>query len=231
MSQSSDRIRNLLRELSDISEMSNKNNTYNINIYDNSNFYNNMSRGNENNNLSESRPRTSGNGDLNNTQLPFENTNQSLNSDNSTDTPENNRNVTRVTAQVIPIRTDLFNNGTDNLSNEITEMIQNNLENILNGNLPTLPSLSSLNSTNNNANETPQDDKPLSLDILNRKTNIIIIGADKVDKEKCNICNEFYNLNDICRINNLCGHYFHQRCIDMWYSEKSICPECNQIIT
>lgn len=226
---SSDRIRNVLRELSDISEMSNKNNTYNINIYDNSNFYNIMPRGNENNNLSEPRQRIPRNGDLNNTHTPFENTNQSINSDNSTDTPVNNRNVTRVTAQVIPIRTDLLN-GNENLSNEITEMIQNNLENILNGNLPSLQELSPLNQSNNSIMETPPEDKPLPLDLLNRNTNIFIIGADRVDREKCNICNELYRLNDICRINNLCGHYFHQHCIDMWYSEKSICPECNQIV-
>ena len=30
--------------------------------------------------------------------------------------------------------------------------------------------------------------------------------------------------------NKLCGHYFHQECIDIWYSEKNMCPECNQIV-
>ena len=50
------------------------------------------------------------------------------------------------------------------------------------------------------------------------------------DEVKCHICNEDYTDLDICRKNNICGHFFHQSCIDNWYSRKKKCPICNQLI-
>lgn len=53
---------------------------------------------------------------------------------------------------------------------------------------------------------------------------------DNPDEIKCHICNEDYTDLDICRKNKICGHFFHQHCIDNWYSNKKKCPICNQYI-
>ena len=50
------------------------------------------------------------------------------------------------------------------------------------------------------------------------------------DEVKCHICNEEYDDLDICRKNKLCNHFFHQSCIDNWYSRNKKCPICNQYI-
>ena len=46
----------------------------------------------------------------------------------------------------------------------------------------------------------------------------------------CAICNESFINNNICRKNIKCNHYFHQKCIDTWYSENNKCPQCNQLL-
>ena len=65
---------------------------------------------------------------------------------------------------------------------------------------------------------------------LTEKTEVFIIDDNNIDDGKCPICNEKYETNNICRRNKMCGHYFHQKCIDLWVSDKNICPECNQKI-
>ena len=70
----------------------------------------------------------------------------------------------------------------------------------------------------------------LSLGDILSKTKIIIYRDIDNSEDKCHICNEGYNEFDICRSNNLCGHYFHQTCIDHWYSSNTKCPICQQVI-
>ena len=66
-------------------------------------------------------------------------------------------------------------------------------------------------------------------ELLNKTTNILYKDIDDAD-EKCHICNEIYTEFDICRRNTLCGHYFHQTCIDNWYTLNTKCPICQQVI-
>lgn len=77
----------------------------------------------------------------------------------------------------------------------------------------------------------------VSLSVLNTNTNIRLfsdirdtINDEESLEEKCHICNVEYTDNDILRVNNSCGHYLHQVCIDHWYSNHNKCPICNQIL-
>ena len=69
----------------------------------------------------------------------------------------------------------------------------------------------------------------LTLAQLNEKTTVYIQDTAN-ENDKCPICNENYTDNCIYRKNIACGHYFHQGCIDTWYSENYKCPVCNQDI-
>ena len=72
-------------------------------------------------------------------------------------------------------------------------------------------------------------ERPLTLNTLNNKTEIFIYRQINIEEQdRCSICNEIYKDNDICRKNTMCNHFFHQKCIDIWYSDKNICPVCNQ---
>ena len=71
----------------------------------------------------------------------------------------------------------------------------------------------------------------LSLSDIITKTSLFVCKGDTTElEEKCHICNESYNEFDICRKNNICGHYFHQSCIDNWYSRHNKCPICQQSV-
>ena len=59
-----------------------------------------------------------------------------------------------------------------------------------------------------------------------KERDLVIIGS--LDTKFGKYISEEYNDNSIYRKNISCGHYFHQGCIDTWYSEKNKCPICNQ---
>ena len=80
---------------------------------------------------------------------------------------------------------------------------------------------------NTPATNTQQD--YLTLAQLNEKTTVYIQDT-ALPADKCPICNELYTDNCVYRKNIACGHYFHQGCIDTWYSENYKCPVCNQDI-
>jgi len=46
----------------------------------------------------------------------------------------------------------------------------------------------------------------------------------------CSICHDNFKLNEFKRQLNLCGHTFHKKCIDKWFiSNKNLeCPLCRQ---
>ena len=72
MSNISDRLRNLLRELSDISEKSSRSNVYNIHLYENNNFYNSLPKEGQqvnNPNLGNTNLETTNNSFLENTNI------------------------------------------------------------------------------------------------------------------------------------------------------------------
>ena len=50
------------------------------------------------------------------------------------------------------------------------------------------------------------------------------------DFEKCSICLEPINENDIVREIKKCKHSFHIKCIDEWFQNNIKCPNCNQDI-
>tara|TARA_B110000208_G_C11723131_1_gene413532 strand:+ start:548 stop:1048 length:501 start_codon:yes stop_codon:yes gene_type:complete len=68
----------------------------------------------------------------------------------------------------------------------------------------------------------------VSISQLIANTGTILYKCLENGEEKCHICNEPYNDDDICRQNNVCKHYFHQMCIDNWYSGNNKCPICQQ---
>ena len=70
----------------------------------------------------------------------------------------------------------------------------------------------------------------LSLSNILNKTELFIYKTIEDPEDKCHICNEQYSELDICRKNKICNHYFHQICIDNWYSSHNKCPICQQII-
>ena len=96
--------------------------------------------------------------------------------------------------------------------------------------------INSIMNTSNITGTTPQNNinvdsvnssisNRLSIRSLNQNTEVFITDNPM---DKCSICNETYEDNNICRKNNICGHTFHQSCIDTWFGEHSHCPICNQ---
>ena len=59
-------------------------------------------------------------------------------------------------------------------------------------------------------------------------SNTTIELFNNEENDICTICRQQFNDRSIIRKINVCGHYFHQGCIDTWYSEKYKCPICNQ---
>ena len=145
------------------------------------------------------------------------------------DTRRNNNPISgRVISTTIPIvtrtnivRTQSNNEVNENENNE--EIINNVTQNVIQEALRNMIDSNVSDELNNFTNE----QIPLNLNILNDNTEIFI---NNNIEEICAICNENYSTNKICRKNNKCGHYFHQKCIDTWYSENNKCPQCNQLI-
>lgn len=128
---------------------------------------------------------------------------------NRTETNDNGspRYTTEINA-TIDYELDMSNIGTVfNITDALTASIANSLENIDN----LYPNRLSIR------------------ELLSKTTNIIYKDISDAE-EKCHICNEIYTEFDICRRNNLCEHYFHQKCIDNWYTLNTKCPICQQNI-
>jgi len=85
---------------------------------------------------------------------------------------------------------------------------------------------------------TSAENNSVSLRTLNNLTNISLFSSIKEEindeesiEHKCHICNVEYVDDDILRVNSICGHYFHQICLDQWFSSHNKCPICNQVLT
>ena len=51
------------------------------------------------------------------------------------------------------------------------------------------------------------------------------------NNEICAICRDSMNENNIVRRINICGHYFHNLCIDSWFELRNTCPNCRELVT
>ena len=62
--------------------------------------------------------------------------------------------------------------------------------------------------------------------------NNYLCKAEKIKKEdpllneKCFICLDNYEYNQLKRVLPSCKHCFHKKCIDKWLKEKASCPIC-----
>ncbi|KAL4476287.1 hypothetical protein ABPG74_010020 [Tetrahymena malaccensis] len=56
------------------------------------------------------------------------------------------------------------------------------------------------------------------------------IDMNKNEQEECTICLEGYQEEDKVRI-SICGHLYHQICIDQWLVAHTNCPYCRQELT
>ena len=63
--------------------------------------------------------------------------------------------------------------------------------------------------------------KPSKDNISNYK-----IKKNIIDNE-CIICLEPFLKNDKLSIINKCGHYYHSKCLNLWFKKKESCPLCN----
>ena len=59
-------------------------------------------------------------------------------------------------------------------------------------------------------------------------SSLMLVSSEDVGSEEnvCAICQNQYNESDILRKLNSCGHYFHARCLEEWFSNHSNCPVC-----
>ena len=82
-----------------------------------------------------------------------------------------------------------------------------------------------INPGNNNSNK-------LSIKELSEKTELLFLIDNNHEflEEKCSICTNNYELNDILRKVNICNHIFHQKCIDIWLNDNITCPICRRNI-
>ena len=59
-----------------------------------------------------------------------------------------------------------------------------------------------------------------------------IISSYKLKKNnklmtECIICLEPFHKKDNISIINKCGHYYHTKCLCLWFKRKKSCPLCN----
>ena len=83
--------------------------------------------------------------------------------------------------------------------------------------------------TNTFLNLSQSTNEAITLHNLNSLTNLITTTDNREflsETEKCSICSEHYNENQIIRQIIRCNHSFHHQCIDTWLSTNSTCPIC-----
>ena len=141
--------------------------------------------------------------------------------------PTSSSNGVRTTTRsaIIPIP---LNSSQEDISSRIQNVVNTIINDTDNGNIHTIP-MSNLTAElmGNPLQVTQNINTCLSLTTINNNTEVFI---NNDISQKCHICNEFYKENDICRKVIKCEHYFHQSCIDTWFSENNKCPICNQIV-
>lgn len=47
------------------------------------------------------------------------------------------------------------------------------------------------------------------------------------NNNECIICLEPFLKKDNISIINKCGHYYHAKCLSLWFKRKESCPLCN----
>ena len=60
-------------------------------------------------------------------------------------------------------------------------------------------------------------------------TNTILSNNLVYNTDTCSICYEHFKLNEYYRILPICKHFFHKKCIDMWFYndiKNMKCPIC-----
>ncbi len=67
--------------------------------------------------------------------------------------------------------------------------------------------------------------KPTNDNITNYK---IKKNFNNFNDNECIICLEPFLKKDKLSIINKCGHYYHAKCLDLWFKRKESCPLCNQ---
>jgi hypothetical protein len=54
-----------------------------------------------------------------------------------------------------------------------------------------------------------------------------LIIPNQIITDNCSICLEYYKPNEnYCKL--MCGHNFHEMCVDSWLKVKSCCPVCRE---
>ena len=121
--------------------------------------------------------------------------------------------------------------------------------------IPSIPSIPSTLFTRPNRNSTTRDNieisfsNPIPLDLSNIfgslfpetnttsivthntvMTNTTIETVDNNIDERCSICHDSYNENNVIRRINCCGHFFHCNCVDTWLATHITCPICRRDI-
>ena len=216
--------------LNSIQESNSAPNIFNFNFNTYTNCYNSSLNSNANN--TESSVDSGGESDtmINNEEITAE---IEITENNTQISPETLNNIlprrgvqTTTRSAIVPIS---MNSSSEDISNRLQEVVNS----IINDTDP--PSLQPISAgismtpiiSEGIINSNQQNNQRLTLQNINNNTEVFI-NSDL--EQKCHICNEQYKENEICRKNIKCGHYFHQTCIDTWYSENNKCPICNQFI-
>ena len=205
-----DNRRDIINEVMSGSDTVNKGGTININFNKYSNCYN------RNTNKYHEMIDDADNfeAEIEISETPINNTRQSSNGVRTT---------TRSAIVPIPL-----NSSQEDISSRIQSVVNTIINDTDSSNIHAIP-ISSLTAnligTPNEINQMTHNG--LSLSTINNNTEVFI---NNDTSQKCHICNESYTENTICRKFLGCGHYFHQACIDTWFSENTQCPICNQVL-
>jgi hypothetical protein len=74
----------------------------------------------------------------------------------------------------------------------------------------------------------------INLAQLNLASEIISVNSTNEDcylNERCSICNQDFQINDIVRKLRTCPHFYHYGCIDTWFVDNKTCPICRRDIS
>jgi len=230
-----------LREL--LENIDNQNIIYinNINI-NNDNPLNNLNESSLQNNTNITNNRLNNNR-VNNNRVNNRVNNNRVNNNIDNSNNENNRESNNINNDILvdidPILAsatlnldDLQRENIDSLSTIISEELTNlansfnntQFENMLRDGRRIVMT-SQLNIPRNEQNNTPL---PVPLSSLNLKTQLIYITDQNklIYNENCSICSLPILQNNLIRKVISCNHYFHQNCVDIWFSTNSTCPIC-----
>lgn len=199
--------RHIIREALSNSENINNGATININFNKYTNCYNTYNKN------YESSDDDSIEAEIEITESPL----------NATQSSNGIRTTTRSAIVPIPL-----NSSQEDISSRIQNVVNTIINDTDDSTIHTIP-ISNLSAElmGNPLQVTQNINTGLSLTTINNNTEVFI---NNDTSQKCHICNEFYKENDICRKVLKCGHYFHQACIDTWFSENNKCPICNQVV-